>query len=486
MVAVFVGSATGRLRAASTAPPQSRSCRLLALCHAEQLGHLRATSVSRPVACAASLASALPSRLHGGLSVTASRWFRCSTVSVPGPRDVNPRVWHLCEAARSSKPVRRLRIPAASRSDEASSPPASAVTLVQSNVQLQLLLVNVFLYSLCFSVQAPVLPALVQSFGGDALSTYAHLITITGVSQLVGGLLCGPLFDAYGARWGLLAAFAASGLSYGLAWCATSLPVLFLSRLPTLWQHAALASRIAASAYASDASTKASLLGYLGLAASLGAVIGPGLGGWLASSASSLRAALGAATLGSLLSFTAVALLMPRDGVASAARATASSTPVRKPSLSDVARVGRHPGVPALLAAKAAMSFSVVLLNSSLALAATTQFNMTPADLGLLLSGTSTVSLLTQAFLIDAALARFSLSAVSAVALGLLATSFAGLATARSVIHIACWLVPLTAASSCLMTLNTAELNASTPPSDSGSINALDSTRALCSLHATR
>lgn len=280
---------------------------------------------------------------------------------------------------------------------------------------------------------------------------------MTGFSllQLVGGLLSGPLFDSIGARSGLIVSFTASALSYGIAAVAASLPVLFLSRVPTLLQHAALASRIAVSSYATDASSKASLLGLLGLSASVGAIVGPGLGGFL-STRFSTRVALLAAMALSAASLLAVLTLMARPG---AGATEAQSAPKRKPSLADIARVALQPGVPALLAAKSVLNLAVSLLFGSLALAAASEFGMTPVDLGTLLSTTSVVTLCTQAFVIEALLSRFSIAAVSNGSLLLLALSFGGLACATTVPMLAACLFPTAVATCVLTTLNTAELN---------------------------
>ena len=72
--------------------------------------------------------------------------------------------------------------------------------------------------------------------------------SLFSLAQLVGGLLCGPLMDVYGARWGMSRAFLSGAAAYGLTAAATSMPLLYLSRVPTAFQHAALAARVHISA----------------------------------------------------------------------------------------------------------------------------------------------------------------------------------------------------------------------------------------------
>ena len=322
------------------------------------------------------------------------------------------------------------------------------------------------------------MPALVASFSGDSFVSFSHLQTLFAVVQLAGGLLCGPLFDVKGARWGLIVSFLASALAYALAALAGSMPLLYLSRIPTLWQHAALAARIAVMSHGSDAHTNAALLGYLGVAATLGMCLGPLAGGILSSH--SLQTPLVAAALGSLASAASVWLFMP----SAAPRPASGEAPpaARKmASLDDLARVFRLPGVSALLASKAVLSLAGALFNPAFALAATSLFGLSPAELGVLLSALSCVAVLTQAFLIEAALARFTLAVVNDVSLFVLIVSFTGTALAGSIRAITFWLVPMSAATCVLLTLNTAELNHYSraqagvgPGADSGWVNALD------------
>lgn len=324
----------------------------------------------------------------------------------------------------------------------------SAAQLVQSNLYLQVVLLNVALYSACFAMQTPLLPTLIQTFDGDAVVLYGSLQTFFAVLQLLGGLVCGPLFDVIGPRAGLVLSFLASAATYGGAACATSLAMLFVSRVPTVLQHAALASRIAVIGSSTSISTKSSLLGYLGLAASLGSIAGPVLGGAV-SDHFSLRAAMLVAAWLSLLS-AALSLLMSSGSRESSSPVV--NSPSRKLSFADLVRVAVLPGVPSLLAAKSVLSFAVALYYSSWPLVASVRFGMTPAEVGALISVLGMVTVVTQAVVIDAALSVFSPTAVWRSSLITLILSFCGLATATSVGGVTLWLIPTTAAA-CIMSV---------------------------------
>ena len=320
--------------------------------------------------------------------------------------------------------------------------------------------------------------------------------SLFSLAQLVGGLLCGPLMDVYGPRWGMSLAFVSGAAAYGLTAAATSMPMLYLSRVPTAFQHAALAARVHISARVRGPA-QAALLGYIGLAYTVGAIVGPVLGGALASH--SLRSVSLVAAGLSLLSAASVLLFLP-----SARAPAAADAPPRAPrpslgsklALGEFARVCALPGVRPLLAVKvrcvtAALAslanaffllpvaqgvFSLVLalFHGVFALAASTHFGLSPAATGALLSGMSVVTMLTQAFLIDWTVSRFDTASVYRYNVAIMALSFAGMAFARGIVGIAVWVVPMTAASSILFTANTAQLNRAASRGDRGTINAVD------------
>lgn len=84
--------------------------------------------------------------------------------------------------------------------------------------------------------------------------------------------------DQYGAKVVLLASFAASAATYGLTASAQDISLLYASSVPTLFQHAVLAVRVWVS-NASSPELRAAMLGYIGLAYSVGQVAGPFIGG---------------------------------------------------------------------------------------------------------------------------------------------------------------------------------------------------------------
>ena len=333
--------------------------------------------------------------------------------------------------------------------------------------ELRVVFANLVVYGLVTNLQGPQLPALTQAFGAGP-QAYGLMMSISSLSQLVGGLLCGPLMDVWGARWGMSLAFASGGIGYAMTAAATSMPLLHLSRVPMAFQHAALAARVAISVRARPVDQPA-MLGYIGLAYTFGAIAGSSLGGTLAefslAAPSIVAAGLSAACAASVL------LLLPPPGRRPASQRVSTRS---KLSAASFARVASLPGVRPLLAVKTVFSLVLALFHGVFALAASTHFGLSPAFTGALLSGMAVVTMLTQAFLIDWVTRSFDTAQVYRANVLTLALSFAGIALSTSIVGVVLSVVPMTIASSILFTANTAQLNKAASPGDRGTLNAID------------
>lgn len=67
---------------------------------------------------------------------------------------------------------------------------------------------------------------------------FGYLQTTFAVVQLMGGPLYGRFGDLFGCRSAMTLAFIASSISYLLLAFVNSIPLLFLSRLPSVFMHA--------------------------------------------------------------------------------------------------------------------------------------------------------------------------------------------------------------------------------------------------------
>ncbi|KAK6187074.1 hypothetical protein SNE40_006322 [Patella caerulea] len=167
---------------------------------------------------------------------------------------------------------------------------------------------NVFLYATCFWIQQGVLPYLSVKLGVDQV-TFGYLQTVFAVVQLAGGPLFGRFGDLYGSRAAMSLAFIACALNYILLGFATSIPLLFISRLPSLFMHCMQGGQMIVTDLG-DSHQRADAMGKLGLSYGVGMVVGPLIGGIIIKTFSEESAAF-VACAGSLVSLLMVQTLIP-------------------------------------------------------------------------------------------------------------------------------------------------------------------------------
>eukprot|EP00536_Pseudo-nitzschia_multiseries_P016439 jgi/Psemu1/313170/fgenesh1_kg.1116_\ len=175
---------------------------------------------------------------------------------------------------------------------------AVGTTNRSTNAVLWITYVNIVLYALCYQLQRPVEPYLIESLvekekNQDHLSssssassvnqTYGNLQSFFSFCQMFGSPLVGILLDRIGIRKTSCVVFVASALSYAILASASDLTLLFVSKIPTVFQAAFLVAQATAATTTGDnVSIRAAALGRMTTAYTIGATIGPALGGYLA------------------------------------------------------------------------------------------------------------------------------------------------------------------------------------------------------------
>ena len=66
---------------------------------------------------------------------------------------------------------------------------------------------------------------------------YGYLVSTAAVAQLIGGPIVGRLADIFGAKFCLILSFTSISVSYVLIAMASNIPMLFLSRIPSVFAH---------------------------------------------------------------------------------------------------------------------------------------------------------------------------------------------------------------------------------------------------------
>ena len=272
-----------------------------------------------------------------------------------------------------------------------------------SSVALWVTYVNIILYALCYQLQRPIEPFLVQQLSANAADaesvtkTYGQLQAFFSTVQTIGSPLVGILLDRVGIRRASAMVFAASAASYAILSVATDMNLLFYSKIPTALQHAFLvAQATAATSTAGDDAARAQALGRMTTAYTIGATIGPAVGGYLAESGD-LYLAAKLAVVGSLLSVALSLLFLPnvpspKAGDAAAATATSTTIPTNQKKKSFLDEL-RHSGEIAarsvlwpLLVVKVVGGVAASMYSTALPMLLTQKLHFDPAQLGLSMS----------------------------------------------------------------------------------------------------
>jgi OCT family organic cation transporter-like MFS transporter 18 len=151
---------------------------------------------------------------------------------------------------------------------------------VTSTQTLWIIYINVALYAFCYQMQRPLEPFLVEKLMSSATSNttlgmsgadeYAKLQSFFSIMQTIGSFATGRFLDNFGAKGGFVVSFLASAASYALLSQASTLQILYLSKLPTIFQAGFLCAQVAASHATIDGADRVQALGRLTMAYTVG------------------------------------------------------------------------------------------------------------------------------------------------------------------------------------------------------------------------
>jgi len=127
--------------------------------------------------------------------------------------------------------------------------------------------------------------------------------------QTIGSFVSGRFLDQFGAKGGFVISFLASALSYALLSQSSTLTILYMSKIPSIFQAGFLCAQLSASQVTLDGAERVEALGRLTFCYTLGSIIGPTIGGALGASGDYYYGAK-VAVVGSLLSVV-LTLFMP-------------------------------------------------------------------------------------------------------------------------------------------------------------------------------
>ncbi len=283
-----------------------------------------------------------------------------------------------------------------------------------------ILMINMFIAVGSFGIIIPILPAYLQSInqGGTAAGL---MIAIFAGAQLIFSPIAGKWSDQYGRRKMIIYGLAGLTLSMFIFYAVNSIWLLYASRVIGGVGAALLIPAI--FAYVADITTmeqRAKGNSLVSAAMSLGIVIGPGIGGFLADFGLKVPFLVSA-----LVSLVAVLFSMMLLENSETEEATAARAAIQD-NESMVSKLARSVKMPYFipLVITLVMSFGLMAYESVLGLFLDNQFGATPQQIALMVTATGIVSVIVQLFLVDRIVRTFGEVAVLNIFIGVAALGF--------------------------------------------------------------
>ncbi len=319
--------------------------------------------------------------------------------------------------------------------------------------KLHVLMATAFLDMVGTLMVLPLLPYYAQRLGAGG-SMVGLLVSSFAAAQLLSAPLWGRFSDKYGRRPTLMVALGASAIAYVVFGYATSLWLLFASRLV---QGAGGGTVGVIQAYVTDATEPAErtkALGWLSAATNLGVALGPVLGSWAASIGQTGIAIggqtfqIGPAAPGLLAALLCVInLLFARRYLTESRAPSSSSDGARRTSRSAVLRVLSHPGeiAPRLIWIYAIAMGAFQGVTAMLALYLNAKFDITERTIGYVFMYVGIISVVTRALILGKMVDRLGEARLSRLGTVMLSAGVLGIALAPTipVLLLATALMPL-------------------------------------------
>ncbi|NXD11823.1 S22AI protein, partial [Nothocercus nigrocapillus] len=302
-------------------------------------------------------------------------------------------------------------------------------------------------------MQLGVLPYLAKSLGLDSVG-FGYLQTTFGVLQLVGGPIFGRFADQFGARVALILSCVSTSAFFLLLSISTSIPLLFLSRLPSVFMHGMPGAQKVITDLTAP-SERAGALGKLGLCFGIGIIVGSALGGVL-STRFGIFVPMYVGLVGSLISTVIVMVGIPSPASRKSEHPMTEHSNVF--SLHEILRLMKFPGVMEVFLVKVLAGFPIGLFLVMFSIISMDFFGLEAVQAGYLMSYFGVLQMVSE---VGAPLLPCCF--LICVSLPLLQ-----MALMRNVLHYCIVAVPLTFAFSTLATITDSILTKAVPASDTG------------------
>ncbi|TCI39389.1 MULTISPECIES: MFS transporter [Exiguobacterium] len=289
--------------------------------------------------------------------------------------------------------------------------------------QLAILMLNMFIAVAGFGIIIPIIPDYLKMIGEGGTAA-GLMISVFAGAQLLMSPIAGKWADVYGRRLMIISGLIGFTISMAVFYLSDNLTVLLISRAIGGVGAALLIPAI--FAYVADITTlkqRAKGNSYISAAMSLGIVIGPGIGGFVAEFG--LKAPL---LLSAIVSFVAVisSIILLKEPDREAYVRTNETESLPRQLLSST----RKPYF-FVLVINLVMAFGLMAYESVLGLFVSETFSATPQEIAVMITGTGIVSVIVQLFAVDRLVSLFGeikvvLIFIMLAALGFLFSLFAG------------------------------------------------------------
>ncbi|XP_017669305.1 PREDICTED: solute carrier family 22 member 18 isoform X1 [Lepidothrix coronata] len=319
-------------------------------------------------------------------------------------------------------------------------------------------------------MQFGIIPYLAKSLGLDSVG-FGYLQTTFGVLQLVGGYIFGRFADQFGARAALILSGASGSVFFLLMSLSTSIPLLFLSRLPGVFMHGIPgAQKVIADM--TTPSQRADALGKLGLCFGIGMIVGSALGGVL-STKFGIFVPTYVGLVGSLINTLIAVVWIPSQTKPKLNQHVTENSTSQSGSLfsiREILRLMKFPGVMEVFIVKVLAGLPIGLFMIMFSIISMDFFGLEAVESGYLMSYFGVLQMVVQGLVVgkltnhctEMTLLRLSVFVFAGVGLGM--------ALMRTVWHYCIIAVPLVFAFSMLATITDSILTKAVPSSDTGAM----------------
>lgn len=283
--------------------------------------------------------------------------------------------------------------------------------------KLFVLMINMFIAIGSFGIIIPILPAYLKSIDQGGIAA-GLMISIFAGAQLVMSPIAGKWADKYGRRIMIIAGLSGLALSMFVFYFSDSIGILYVSRVIGGVGAALLVPAI--FAYVADITSmdqRAKGNSLISAAMSLGIVVGPGIGGFLAEFG--LKMPLLVSALVGVVAVIFSTLVLKESKPADVSVSEGKSETMVK----EIAQSFKKPYfIPLVITL--VMSFGLLAYESVLGLFVDDQFAASPQDIAWMITGTGIVSVIIQLFVVDKVVRRFGEANVLRIFLGVAAFGF--------------------------------------------------------------